>query len=134
MKDLFYRAIELKHTPGEEDYHTPDTQVIALEKELDELLAVDYTTFHVKEQALIQRLIKNRDSILTFLYHKNVPPDNNASERAIRNVKVKTKVSGQFPNKDGKGADRFARIRSIIDTTIKNGQGIYPALRCLANS
>lgn len=134
MKDLFYRAMALKHTLGEEDYHTLPTQVIALEKELDELLAVDYTTFHVKEQALIQRLIKNRNSILTFLYYKDVPPDNNASERAIRNVKVKTKVSGQFRNEEGKGADRFARIRSIIDTTLKNGQDVYPALRCLANS
>ncbi|MDR0749206.1 MAG: transposase, partial [Tannerellaceae bacterium] len=61
-----------------------------------------------------------------------VPADNNASERAIRNVKVKTKVSGQFRNKDGKGADRFARIRSVIDTTVKNGHDVFYALECLA--
>jgi transposase len=53
-------------------------------------------------------------------------------ERSIRNVKVKTKVSGQFRNKEGKGADRFAKIRSVIDTTIKNGQNVYAALRALA--
>jgi hypothetical protein len=57
----------------------------------------------------------------------------NGSERAIRNVKVKTKVSGQFRNKEGKGAERFARIRSVIDTTLKNGQDVFFALKCLAN-
>jgi transposase len=132
MKDLFYRALALKRTLKAEDYQRVPSPVAAIEKELDELLAVDYSTFHAREQALVQRLIKNRNSILTFLYHPEVPPDNNASERAIRNVKVKTKVSGQFRNKEGKGADRFARIRSVIDTTIKNGQEVYPALLSLA--
>jgi len=56
----------------------------------------------------------------------------NLAERAIRNVKVKTKVSGQFRNKEGKGADRYAKIRSIIDTTIKNGQDVYATLIALA--
>ena len=50
-----------------------------------------------------------------------------------RNVKIKTKISGQFRNKDGKGADRYAKIRSVIDTTVKNGQEVYAALVCLAN-
>ena len=48
-----------------------------------------------------------------------MPPDNNASERAIRNIKVKQKISGQF--KINKAAANFAKIRSVIDTTIKNG-------------
>jgi len=30
--------------------------------------------FHEKEQAFVTRLIKNRESILTFLTYKNVPP------------------------------------------------------------
>jgi hypothetical protein len=47
-------------------------------------------------------------------------------------VKVKTKVSGQFRNKEGKGADGFARLRSVIDTTIKNKQDVHAALRLLA--
>jgi len=45
-------------------------------------------------------LIKNRDSLLTFLYHLEVPPDNNGSERAIRNAKVKMKISNQFKTID----------------------------------
>jgi transposase len=133
MKELIYRAIALKRIMTAEDYQNPPEEVAKLNRELDELLAVDISEFHQKEQAFVNRLKKHRQSIFTFLIHPNVPPDNNGSERAIRNVKVKTKVSGQFRNPEGKGAERFARIRSIIDTAIKNGQDVFVALKCLAN-
>ena len=55
-----------------------------------------------------------------------MPPDNNASERAIRNVKVKQKVSGQFKSFDG--AVHFAMLTSIIDTAIKNDVNIVEAM------
>lgn len=45
--------------------------------------------------------------ILTFLFLEEVPPDNKASERTIRNVKVKQKISGQF--KVEKTAQNFAK-------------------------
>ena len=122
-----------KHAMLAEDYQNPPENVAKLNRELDELLAVDASKFHKKEQAFINRLNKHRQSIFTFLVYPNVPADNNASERAIRNVKVKTKVSTQFRNAEGKGAERFARIRSVIDTTIKNGQDVFCALHCLAN-
>jgi hypothetical protein len=133
MKDLFKRSIELKRKMTEEQYLNPPEEVTKLNDELDRLLKTDYSKFHNKEQAFIKRLIKHRKSVFTFLTHPDVPPDNNASERAIRNIKVKTKVSGQFRNKEGKGADRYAKIRSVIDTTIKNGQDVYAALVRLAN-
>ena len=133
MKELFLGAIELKKTITQDHYLNPPEEVTKLNAELDRLLQTDYSKFHDKEQAFIKRLIKHRQSIFTFLSHANVPPDNNASERAIRNVKVKTKVSGQFRNAEGKGADRYAKIRSVIDTTIKNGQEVYAALVALAN-
>jgi transposase len=63
-------------------------------------------------------LVKYKEHIFTFLYVPYVTPDNNGSERAIRNVKVKHKVSGFF--KSYNGAQSFAVIRSIIDTAIKN--------------
>lgn len=132
MKTLLCQALELKKQMTDDDYLNPPAQVAEINNRLDELLAVDVSKFNQKEQALVKRLIKYRDSILTFLAYKNVPPDNNGSERAIRNVKVKTKVSGQFRNSDGKGADRYAKIRSVIDTKIKNGQDVYTALLCLA--
>jgi transposase len=133
MKELLYRAWNLKRSMTCDDYRSPPPQVALLNTQLDELLAVDYSKFHKKEQAFIKRLNKHRQSIFTFLTCLEVPPDNNGSERAIRNVKVKTKVSGHFRNKDGKGAERYAKIRSVIDTTIKNGQDVYQALMCMAN-
>jgi transposase len=132
MKKLFVRALELKRNMKAQDYANPPVEALLIHEQLSELLSVDYSKFHKKEQAFIKRLNKHRASILTFLSCEKVPPDNNASERAIRNVKVKGKVSGQFRNAAGKGADRYAKIRSVIDTTLKNGQDVFATLTCLA--
>lgn len=75
--------------------------------------------FH-KIIALQKRLIKYRDYLFLFLENELVPPDNNGSERAIRNIKVKQKVSGFF--KTDKGAENYAILRSVCDTAIKNKQ------------
>ena len=133
MKELFKQAIELKRTMTQDDYLNPPPEVQKLNAQLDELLKTDYSEFHSKEQSFIKRLIKHRQSVFTFLTHPYIPPDNNASERSIRNVKVKMKVSGGFRNKEGKGAERYAKIRSVVDTTIKNGQEVYGAMLALAN-
>jgi transposase len=61
-----------------------------------------------------------------FLKYENVAPDNNGSERAIRNIKVKQKISNQF--KTLKGAQVFVVLRSIIDTAIKNNPNIFETL------
>lgn len=129
MKQLLQDAIALKKQLTPQDYLKTQASVIAMEERLAELLKEDHTASHKKVKAFSKRLIKNRDSILTFLYHPKVPPDNNASEQAIRNVKVKTKVSSQFRSEDG--ARRFAILRSVIDTTIKNTQNVFEALTCL---
>jgi transposase len=130
MENLFYRVLELKKNLTREDYSNPSIAVSERREELAELLKVDASGFHPKLRAFVNRLVKNRDSILTFLSHPEIPPDNNASEQAIRNVKVKTKVSGQFRNP--KGAERFAKLRSVIDTTVKNGQDVYTVPNRLA--
>lgn len=74
----------------------------------------------------IKSITKARDKIFTFLLHPDIPPDNNGSERAIRNVKVKLKVSGQF--KTQQGAEDYANLRSIIDTSRKRGLNEFDAL------
>ena len=74
----------------------------------------------------IKSLTKSRNKIFTFLLYPNIPPDNNASERAIRNVKVKLKVSGQF--KTVQGAEDYAALRSIIDTSRKRDLNEFDSL------
>jgi len=59
-------------------------------------------------------------TLFTFLDHKGVPHHNNASEAAVRILKVKTKVSGGFRTQDG--ADEYAVFHSITDTAKKNGK------------
>ena len=81
---------------------------------------------------LQKKLNKITQDILRFLHHNHVPPDNNGSERAIRNIKVKQKVSGGF--RSIAGADAFAVIRSVIDTTIKSSQNVFLASTLIANS
>jgi transposase len=131
MKQLLQEAIVLKKQLSMTDYNEPPPTVTQLQSRLENLLQQDYTSCHRKVRAFIKRLIKNKEGIFTFLYYHDVPPDNNGSERAIRNVKVKTKVSGQFRTE--KGANRFAILRSVIDTTIKNSQNIFQALVALEN-
>ena len=68
---------------------------------------------------------KDRHTLSVFLFIRQVLVDNKASERVVRNVKVKQKVSGQF--KKIRAAQNFAKIRSVIDTTIKNGRNTITA-------
>ncbi len=132
LKTIFCDAIQLKKELLETDYQLPNEKVLAIEQRFDKLLLErkDAST-HKKIQAFINRLEKNRNSVFTFLHYHYVPPDNNASERAIRNIKIKSKVSGHFRSKEG--ATRFAVIRSVIDTTRKNGNNILNALCIMFN-
>jgi len=66
----------------------------------------------------------------TIVYHPKVPPDNNSSEQAIRNAKIKMKISNQF--KTINEANYFAILRSVIDTAIKSNQNVLNAFNNLA--
>ncbi len=61
---------------------------------------------------------------------RNSSPDNNASERAIRNIKVKQKISSQF--KSPNGAFGFAVLRSVTNTAIKNNLRVLNSLKIIA--
>lgn len=96
------------------------------DKTLEYLLAmptIDKSETHKQ----VKSFQKSKDKIFTFLLDENIPPDNNASERAIRNVKVKQKVSGQF--KSLEGAQNYATLRSIIDTSRKRGFNEFETLK-----
>jgi transposase len=95
---------------------------VQIESDLDKLLCEVIDEKHKKVRTLQKKLDKQRDSILTFLYYNEVPPDNNGSERAIRNVKVKQKISGFF--KSSKGAQTFAINRSILFSALGHPKNI----------
>lgn len=58
-----------------------------------------------------------------------IPSDNNASERGIREIKIKQKISGCF--RSDKGANAFHAIHSIADTAWKNNQSPLDAILAL---
>lgn len=93
-----------------------DKEIYQLEQRLNRLLARLISKEHFPETFKFQKsMIKYRNYLFPCLYDLEVPPDNNASERAIRNVKVKQKISGQFKS----GQSTFCVLRSIIDTLRK---------------
>ena len=115
---LLQETIAFKKTLLPQDYHKTLNQRTEFEQRLDNLLQEPINNKHPIALSLQNRLIKYRQHIFPFLYYHQVPADNNGSERAIRNVKVKQKVSGQFNSFTG--AESFAILRSVIDTAIKN--------------
>lgn len=133
FKALLLDSINLDKTMGAADYKNPKFEKRKQIINRFEQLLVNYneTKKYKKLNSFVKRITKLKKSVFVFLYHLDVPPDNNASERAVRNIKVKQKISGQF--KSPEGAKRFAVIRSIIDTLTKNNLNVLGALNTFAN-
>ena len=131
FKKALKEAIEAKKQMNIGDYYQHYPPRSDIEDQVTALLGEVIDEQHKELVSFKKRMVKYRDYLLNFLYHPNVPPDNNGSERAIRNVKVKQKISGQF--KAMAGAKQFAVLRSITDTAIKNGQNVLNALMLIAD-
>jgi transposase len=107
------------------------TDVEAILHRLQVLLNQVIGKKYKKIKTLQKRLVKYRDYLFYFLKNEKVPPDNNASERAIRAFKVKLKVSGFF--KSPNGAQCFAQLHSIADTARKNNQSPISAFQAASD-
>jgi transposase len=127
---LLNEALQLKRELLRVDYLQPGEKRKQLAMRLDELLQQTLDPKYKKLSTFQNRLTPYRQHLFRFLYSYDVPPDNNASERAVRTFKVKQKVSGLF--RSANGAVAFAVIRSVIDTAIKNSQNVWTALNCVA--
>ena len=130
FSSLLHKALDLKKNLCVVDYLQPVPQRTELEQQLDCLLNQEINIEQKKLIVFKERIIRYRNYLFSFLYHPEIPPDNNASERAVRTFKVKQKVSGLFRSQEG--AKAFAVIRSVIDTTIKNAKNVLEALALVA--
>ena len=96
---------------------------------LDALLMENLEHMAKQFEQLKKGLVKCRDYIFNFLENPAIPPDNNASERGIRKVKIKLKNSGTF--RSNQGADAFLDLLSIVETTKKHNNSPYAAIHAL---
>ena len=131
FRKILLDALALKKKFKRTDYYYPNKERENLKIRLQKLLDEELPSGMKDMETFQNRMCRYKDYLFTFLQRPDVPPDNNGSERAIRNVKVKQKISGQF--KTFFGANSFAMLRSITDTCLKNKQNVLNALKTIAN-
>ena len=78
---------------------------------------------NTKSANLHKRLVKHRDAVLRCLRDPSVSFTNNQAERNIRMVKLRQKISGG--ERTFVGTQIFARIRSYISTSRKQGKNLF---------
>jgi transposase len=101
-------------------------KIKVLETKMKNLLGESLTHLSEEFESFKKGIFKVRDYLFTFLSDPHVPYDNNASERGVRKIKIKQKVSGCF--RTDSGADDFAKLHSIAETAMKNGNSKYNAI------
>ncbi len=131
ITDLLKRAIVLKNRMTEQQYAEPLAERTEILKEFGILINQTLPDKVSKIFPFQKRLKKRQHQVFNFLFYPDVPYDNNGSERAIRNIKVKQKVSGSFRSE--RGSEIFAILRSVFDTTIKKGGNPFETIRFAVN-
>ena len=71
----------------------------------------------------MERLIREKEAVLTFAFNKEVPFTNNLAERDIRPAKVKQKISNCF--RTFSGAEIYARIEGFVSTARKHNRKFF---------
>ena len=125
MQRLFLRSQRLVKQRGQLPANLYWPAVAQLEADCEALLTEPVLT--PEAQRLQRRYQKHRQALFVFLYHPNVPFDNNASERALRNSVIHRKVSGGFRSQNG--ARAHAIVSSVADTARKRDQDILAVLQ-----
>jgi len=84
---------------------------------------------HVTKDAhnLLKRLTTYKQETLLFMHDFNVPFTNNLSERDLRMLKIKQKISGCF--RKASWGNNFCRIRSFIISTKKNDKNVFKMIQ-----
>jgi transposase len=80
-----------------------------------------------KARNLLDRFRDHPHSILAFMRDFAIPFDNNQSERDLRMMKLRQKISGTF--RSFKALVNFCRIRGYVSTARKNGVNALDALQ-----
>jgi transposase len=129
FKKLLKQAIKIRRQIDQNLLSNTVVMVRQIKEELLKLLSLINEIKVLKLKTFAKRMMNYKDYIFQFLDNCNVPFDNNGSERAFRNVKLKIKISGLF--RTFRGAQEYAVVRSVMDTTLKNGGNIFDFLKLI---
>ncbi len=108
-----------------EELHRNYRKLIEKGQEENEKEPTTVNYFKEEEKSFLKDLLKYEDNYLKWADRFDIPTTNNNSEKNIRPVKSKMKISGQFQKL--KYAEYYATIRSYIETCKKNGINIIDA-------
>jgi len=141
MKELLQESWALVQRYAQEQQPVPEPILEDIKAWYDEILTQGefewsteifrspYVKGRVKKSKaanLGERFKAHKAAILRFIWDAEIPFDNNQAERDLRMVKVKQKVSGTFRTQAG--AHRFARLRSVISSLLKQRVNILASL------
>lgn len=108
FRELLYDAIGPGQKGNVEKNKVEKAKIV---RRLQKLLEEPPDKKHRELYRFYRRMCRERQNLSTFLYVPEVPPDNNGSERAVRNVKVKQKISGQFKTERFEDYNKDARSK-----------------------
>lgn len=135
MKELIQRTIHkrkqlfaggIRHFTGEDIRAFFAKYTGLLESGYKEYIKDLNSYYSSDENALLVRLKEYQDNYTEWVRDFSIPTTNNLSERSLRFVKCKDKMSGQFLSESY--AKYFANIRTYIETCVRNGVNEFQAL------
>jgi transposase len=124
LQALFREAIHLGKRRTEFSPQGYARRVTELEHRLDALLQRRVRS--VPARRLQKRYRRHREHVFVFLHCPDVPPDNNACERALRPSVIHCKVTNGFRSEWG--AHAYAALATVIETAKLHQHNVFDTL------
>jgi len=130
LRDLFKRARQIKRDwlEGKITDEQAGQQALDFEEELDQLLETPFQNHDTEN--LRCRLIAHRSENFIFLRYKQVEPDNNRAERALRPSVVMRKIT--YGNNSPTGVFNHETLMSLVETAKLNNTNPLDLMMSLA--
>ncbi len=125
LRHLLGRACRIGRRREQLADATLRTYARRLESRLDDIMRRAPT--HVVGVKLQRAIKKIRRHLFIFVTHRDIPPTNNGSERALRPCVTSRKITNGFRTEWG--ARLYADIRSVIETARRRALGALEAIR-----
>ena len=125
VHDLYVRAVAWKHRHADDGAAARQRAARAFMAELQTVYAPSCEA-PVPQRVLSQRMAKHRHELFVFVREPEVPPDNNAAERALRHLVTSRKISGG--TRSTAGSEAKMTLASLFGTW--RLRGINPFLAC----